>query len=164
MRKVYKKITRYIAFILCVVLVLQGFVVPGNGSFHMTAKAADFSNILTYEDDFKYSDIERLLASEQWDVENNNTETKGKKTNATAPIIENGVLKMKEKNSLQFNWKKVSGITDDDTTKIYTFEFDVTVTDSGDGSYWESTDHTRVLYVAPCGWYNQVEIDRKSVV
>ena len=158
MRKVYKKITQYIAFILCVVLVLQGFVVPGNGSFHMTAKAADFSNILTYEDDFKYSDIERLLASEQWDVENNNTETKGKKTNATAPIIENGVLKMKEKNSLQFNWKKVSGITDDDTTKIYTFEFDVTVTDSGDGSYWESTDHTRVLYVAPCGWYNQVEI------
>ena len=41
MRKVYKKITRYIAFILCVVLVLQGFVVPGNGSWNMTAEAAE---------------------------------------------------------------------------------------------------------------------------
>ena len=57
MRKVYKKITRYIAFILCVVLVLQGFVVPGYGSWEMTAEAADFSNVLTYEDDFKYIDI-----------------------------------------------------------------------------------------------------------
>ena len=56
MRKVYKKITRYIAFILCVVLVLQGFVVPGNGSFHMMAEAADFANVLTYEDDFKVSE------------------------------------------------------------------------------------------------------------
>ena len=140
MRKVYKKITRYIAFILCVVLVLQGFVVPGNGSWDMTAEAADFSNVLTYEDDFKYSDIERLLASKQWDVENQDNGNKDKKPSAGEPMLSDGVIKMTSKTSLQFNWQNVSGIGTYDASQTYTFEFDATVTDKGQGNnvYWTS--------------------------
>ena len=161
MRKVYKKITQYIAFILCVVLVLQGFVVPGNGSWNMTAEAADFSNALTYEDDFKYSDMERLLASEQWDVENQDNGNTDKKPSAGEPMLSDGVIKMTSKTSLQFNWQNVSGIGTYDASKTYTFEFDATVTDKGQGNnvYWTANTHTRVLYVAPGGWYDQIAIN-----
>ena len=70
---------------------------------------------------------------------------------------------MKSKNSLQFNRKKVLGAETYDATKTYTFEFDATVKNLGNGSYWSPRDaHTRVLFVAPGGYYNQVEINDSS--
>lgn len=152
MKKISKKITQHIAFVLCVALMLQLFVTPYTANWNMTAEAADSSEPITYEDDFEYDDIERLLASEQWDIESD------RKKDATAPIIEDGVIKMTSKNSIQFNWESVPGIIAYDDTKTYTFEFDATMKSLGDDSSWGDGDHTRVLYVANGGWFTQVEL------
>lgn len=74
--------------------------------------------------------------------------------NKARPINENGVLKASAGYSARFNYQNIEGFVFD-TSKTYTFKFDVKITDFG-------TDHNNVtsreLYVAPDGYYNQVEL------
>ncbi len=84
------------------------------------------------------------------------------KSDATAPVIKNGVVNMAEKNGFTFNWQKVPGVGDFNSTNIYTFEFDAKITDKGDGSVWGAENYTRALYVAFGGWFNLVELPHKD--
>lgn len=77
----------------------------------------------------------------------------------TAPAFVNGVLKFDDKDSVEFLWTK---LTEYSTEKIYTFEFDVKVTDLGDGSNMGVVEQSRVLYVAPGGYYNQLQLYSKD--
>ena len=81
------------------------------------------------------------------------------KTDAVAPVLENGVMKMTDKSSVRFNWTKVSGVGGFDPAKVYTFEFDFNITDSGDGSLWNTKNYTRALYVAFGGYYTVLEMN-----
>jgi predicted phosphodiesterase len=73
----------------------------------------------------------------------------------TAPEFKDGVLKFDDKDSIEFLWTK---LVDYSTENIYSFEFDVKVTGLGDGSSMGADTQTRVLYVAPGGYYNQVQL------
>ena len=84
------------------------------------------------------------------------------KSDATAPVLKNGVVNMGEKNGFTFNWQKVPSVGEFNSTNIYTFEFDAKITDKGDGSTWGADNYTRALYVAFGGWFNLVELPHKD--
>lgn len=115
----------------------------------------DGSNI--YSEDF---DAENIMSSSGvWEVEHT------QKNDAVAPILYDGALRLRDQQSVQFNWTKVPDAGDFDSANIYTFEFDAKITDKGDGSYWDSENHTRALYVSFGGWWNLLELpDRNNQV
>ena len=86
------------------------------------------------------------------------------KTDANAPVIQDGVVKFSEKTGIRFNWTNVPGVGEYDSSLVYTFEFDAKITDKGNGTVWNNNDHTRSLYVAFGGWYNLIEIPTKDDV
>ncbi len=105
----------------------------------------------TYEENFAFSDA--MSASGLWGLED------VVKTDTVAPTLENGVLKMTDKNSVRFNWTNVPNVGEYDSGKVYTFEFDFNITDSGDGSLWSTKNYTRALYVAFGGYYTVLEMN-----
>lgn len=88
-------------------------------------------------------------ASGCWSVESN-------KYKGTAPKVENGVAKMVTGNSIEFNWTKLIDKSAYDANTEYVYEFDFKVTNEGNGT--GTSGMTRALYVAPGGWYNQLQI------
>ena len=108
----------------------------------------------TYTESFSYTSTGSVMtANGIWGLE---TE---RKTDAVNPTLSDGVLKIGEKSSVKFDWTKVNGIGEYDMTTTYIFEFDVTVTDKGDGSNWGGASSTRSLYVGFGGWYNLLELN-----
>ena len=103
---------------------------------------------VSYEQTFGQSQIDQMLSQDVWDL-----------LSATKPEIVDGILTMTSGNSLQFNWMQVPGIGAFDETQTYTFEFDAKVKHDG---YNNDGPHTRLLYVAPGGHYNQIEINNAS--
>lgn len=85
-----------------------------------------------------------------------------RKTNATAPTIEDGVAKFDTKDSMAFYWLNVNGTDPYSANATYTFEFDLKVTAEGNGATWDNPDHTRILYVAFGGWFDQVHINNAN--
>ncbi len=81
-----------------------------------------------------------------------------RKTDAKAPEFKNGAVVLKEQSSIRFNWQKVKGVGAYDQTKTYIFDFDLKLTDKGDGSNWGGEVHTRGIYIAFGGWYNLIEM------
>lgn len=77
----------------------------------------------------------------------------------TAPMLSNGVLKFDTHDSVEFLWNEVVEYSE---SKIYTFDFDLKVTNLGNGSDWGADTQTRVLYVAPGGYYNQLQLYTKD--
>ena len=78
------------------------------------------------------------------------TESK-ERPNATAPTVRNGMLYLKDTNSVAFDWMRTAGGLTFDAQNSYTFTFDLWVNDAGDGSYWDYEHLTRALYVAWAG-------------
>ncbi|MBR4283004.1 MAG: metallophosphoesterase, partial [Clostridia bacterium] len=108
----------------------------------------------TYSENFRVDNA--MINNGVWGLET------VQKTDATAPVLKNGVVNMAEKNGFTFNWQKVQGVGEFNSTNIYTFEFDTKITDKGDGNYWTTDSHTRALYVAFGGWFNLVELPQKN--
>lgn len=98
-----------------------------------------------YEQDFEKLNF---LCTDKWDLE-------AAEYAGGAPEVENGVVKMKSRDSIQFNWTKIPGFEDFDNnvktqvTTPYTLSFDVKVNTIGSSG--------RPLYVAPGGYFNQLE-------
>lgn len=141
---------RILAAIICVLMLLQSL---GLGSLGLSVSAA--SSAVSFEDNFNYDSFNEMKNTGVWDIE------RVEKIDATAPKLENGVMKMNTKDSVQFMWTEVDGVSYSEKTS-YVFEFDVKVTDSGSGTRWENEHHTRVLYVAFGGYYNQIELNNKD--
>lgn len=74
----------------------------------------------------------------------------------TAPKVENGVAKMVTGNSIKFDWTKLIDKSAYNANTEYIYEFDFKVTNEGNGT-GNSSGMTRALYVAPGGYYNQIE-------
>ena len=105
-----------------------------------------------YSEDFD-EDKSYMTATGIWELE-----TK-QRTDAQEPDLGNGVLELTEKSSVNFNWTKVPSVGNFDANNTYTFEFDVTVTNSGDGTKWgTANDHTRALYVGFGGWHTMLSM------
>ncbi|MBR5285645.1 MAG: metallophosphoesterase [Clostridia bacterium] len=107
----------------------------------------------TYTQAFDFgTEADTMTASGVWGLED------VRKTDANAPEFKNGAVVLKDKSSIKFNWQKVKGVGEYDNTKTYIFEFDLKLTDKGDGSNWNGNVHTRAVYVAFGGWYNLIEL------
>jgi len=108
---------------------------------------------INYEQKFEYEAPEASMTySGLWKTES--LEKPG-----TAPMLSNGVLKFDTHDSVEFLWNEVVEYSE---SKIYTFDFDLKVTNLGNGSNWGADTQTRVLYVAPGGYYNQLQLYTKD--
>ena len=85
-----------------------------------------------------------------------------RKTDAKAPELKNGAVILNEQSSIRFNWQKVKGVGAYDQTKTYIFDFDLKLTDKGDGSNWGGANNTRGIYIGFGGWYNLIEMPTKE--
>ncbi len=111
----------------------------------------------TYTQDFDYgTEADTMTASGVWGLED------VRKADSQAPTFKNGAVVLKDKSSIKFNWQKVDGVGEYDNTKTYTFEFDIKLTDKGDGSNWDGEVYTRGIYIAFGGWYNLIELPTKD--
>jgi len=120
---------------------------------------SDGENTYTQSFDFgNETDADTMTASGVWGLED------VRKTDSKAPGFNNGALLIKENSSVKFDWQKVDGIGDYDRNKTYVFDFDMKLTDKGDGSNWGGETHTRGIYIAFGGWYNLIEMPTKDNV
>ena len=149
MKKTAIKIT---AVAICCIMVVQAIVM---GGFSFVSDAASNGIGVLYENKFS-SDFNSLKNSGVWDVETD------QRRDATAPDMNGSAMVMNTKDSVQFKWTEVDGVGAYDSTKTYVFEFDAKVTNTGSGTLFDGPDHTRILYVAFGGWYNQIEINNKD--
>ena len=133
--------------ITALLLAMLLLFVAGNVTMMTSAKTG-----LLYETSFD-DNFDTLEATGIWGVES------WQKNDATAPEIVDGTMKMNTKDSVKFNWTQVEDVGKYSTDKKYIFEFDVKVTNAGNGSYWTAPNHTRTMYVAFGGWYNQIEFN-----
>ena len=107
----------------------------------------------TYTQNFDFgSEKDVMTASGIWGLED------VRKTDSKEPEFKNGAVVLKDKSSIKFNWLKVPGVGNYDQTKTYIFDFDIKLTDKGDGSNWGGEVHTRGIYIAFGGWYNLIEM------
>lgn len=116
----------------------------------------------TYTEDFELTATEYALSQGVWSAEDYDS---SKKIAGTFPEVKEGAMYLTDGNAAQFNWTKLTEAGEYNSSNTYTFEFDMMVTDSGDGSTMTSSNtprSTRVLYVAPGGWFDQVEINNKD--
>ena len=116
---------------------------------------SDGENTYTQAFDFD-NDTETMTASGIWGLED------VRMTDSKAPEFNNGALLVKENSSVRFNWQKVDGVGVYDPNKAYVFDFDIKLTDKGDGSNWGGEIRTRGIYVAFGGWYNLIEMPDKD--
>ena len=102
-----------------------------------------------YNDDFHYFTYQDLNSLGIWETENS-----GYLSGPKAPSFSSLRLKLKDYQSVQFNWVDfIGGVENYDPTKAYVFEIDAHITSLGDGS---GPAQKRALYVAFGGNYNQV--------
>ena len=148
-----KKTTRIksAALVLVVLMMVQ---LLGTSGISMIASAAQSG--ASYTADFSSGDWESLASSGNWSVETN-------RRPATAPTVSDGVLKFDTKDGVLFNWiSAIGGTGNYDSSKRYVFEFDVKVTNSGNGFTWDSSNYTRVMYLALGGWYTILTLNDSS--
>ena len=147
-----KKIT---AILLCL---FMGIQVLGAGAFSVGAEETQ----VLFTDSFDYKSFnvgtegDAMTAAGVWGLED------VRKTDSKAPELKNGVAILKDQSSIKFNWQKVKGVGAFDKTNNYVFEFDLKLTNKGDGSNWGGDVHTRGVYIAFGGWYNLIEMLTKD--
>ena len=84
-------------------------------------------------------------------------------TNSLTPKLEGGKLKLSTQSGVKFNWTQVPGVSPYSATNIYTFEFDLKITDKGNGNTWDGgIFSTRSLYVGFGGWYTLLSMPDKD--
>ncbi len=143
-----KTARRILSVAICFIMVVQTMMI---GGFSFTSSAA--TGVL-YQTDFS-SDFNSLKNTGLWDVETD------QRRDATAPDMNNAMV-MNSRDSVQFKWLDVDGVGSYSSANTYVFEFDVKVTNAGSGALYTGPDHTRVVYVAFGGWFNQVQINDKN--
>ncbi len=136
------------ALVLTLLMLIQ---LLGSSSIAMISATSADTGVL-YETEFN-ENFSTLESTGIWGVET------WQKTDATAPTVTSGIMKFDYKDSVRFNWTEVDDVGGYSPLKRYIFEFDAKITNSGDGSTWGSSNHTRAMYVAFGGWYNQVEMN-----
>lgn len=84
-------------------------------------------------------------------------------TNSLTPRLDGGKLKLSTQSGVKFNWTQLPGVSPYSATNIYTFEFDLRVTDKGNGNTWDGGIYsTRSLYVGFGGWYTILSMPDKD--
>lgn len=106
----------------------------------------------TFEDSFDYADYDAMASGGVWTPETLYM------AGTTTPTVSGGVLKLDPTNAVAFKWINVIGIDDYVSTRSYTFDFDVKITNFGNGSTMGYGDATRALFIGMGGYYNQVEL------
>lgn len=114
----------------------------------MTVDNITFSNgTNTYQQDFNV-EAGSMIESGLWGLEDIRV------TNPLTPELSGGKLKLSTRSSVRFNWTQVPGVSAYSAAHIYTFEFDLKITDKGNGHMWDGGSYsTRTLYVGFGGWY-----------
>ncbi len=139
---------KLLSALLCMVFILQSLVISG---IVVSAEAVGATtNTMEFVDSFDYADSSDFTQDGYWALES--TRFQG-----TAPTFDDGVMKLQPNNGVAFNWPTViGGVNNYASTDTYTFDFDFKITDST----WDNEDGdgmVRILFVAPGGWYNQIE-------
>lgn len=84
-------------------------------------------------------------------------------TNSLTPLLGGGKLNLSTQSSVRFNWTQLPGVSPYSPTNSYTFEFDLKVTDKGNGNTWAGGIYsTRCLYVGFGGWYTLLSLPDKD--
>ena len=125
----------------------------------MAAMPVSAAETVRYEETFNYSAndadfAETFLEQEQWMLESTSNSHGGYP--GKMPEVKGDKLILSKGDSVMFDWTQVSGIGSFDSAKTYTFSFDFNVTSDGDDTLG-SVGQNRELYIAPGGWYNQIE-------
>lgn len=110
----------------------------------------------TYQQNF---DVESgsMIESGIWGIEDVRV------TNALTPQLDGGKLKLSTQSGVKFNWTQLPGVSPYSATTIYTFDFDLKVTDKGNGHTWDGgIFSTRSLYVGFGGWYTLLSMPDKD--
>ena len=90
-----------------------------------------------------------------WEVETPGTNSHETTYRYTEPTISGGAMKLTSNDSAMLILSKIPNIGATwDSTATYTIEFDAVATTTNDGT----GGGNRTLFVAPDGWYNQVEL------
>ena len=140
---------KVIALLVTVVMLLQAL---GTSAIITTSAATE----PLYETKFNET-FDTLKTGDVWGVE-----TKRNPSKASEPTVADGVMKFDKKDSVKFTWTKVDGAGAYSSSNKYVFEFDVKITNSGEGFEWDNASYTRAMYVAFGGWYNQIEVNNKD--
>ena len=155
-----KKTNRIKAAALVLVVLMMIQLISTSG----IASASALQTGVVYETSFD-NDFDTLVTSGAWKVEPQAGPASNLSLAPTAPTVSNGVMKFDSKDSVFFNWvDKIGGAGSYDNNKRYIFEFDMKITNSGNGYCWStgSASYTRAAYVAFGGWFNQIEVNNSS--
>jgi len=119
------------------------------------AKVSGASNAVEFTDSFDYlgfedQSVSTVFSSGIWSAE---SKANGAAQDNSQPVVEDGVMRLSKGMSAQLLWTKISGFSFD-VNKTYTIKLDVKVTSFGDDSHAQA----REVYIAPGGYYNQVEL------
>jgi len=120
-----------------------------DGSFEMdNFTFTDGTNV--YTEDFTYDMPDEYMAGQgYW------RKTDMMRPSGSAPTVEDGVVRFTAKQNMEFNWYE---LTTHEANKIYTFEFDLKITDAGTGADWSAAACTRALYLSFGGWWTLLEL------
>ena len=136
------------ALVLSLLMLIQLLSV---GGIAMISATTENTGVL-YETEFNDT-FDTLKTTGLWEKESY------QKKDASDPTVSGGAMKLDYKDSVRFNWTEIDGLGEYSPLKRYIFEFDAKITNSGDGSFWGGSNHTRIMYVAFGGWFNQVEMN-----
>ena len=139
---------KVIALLVTVVMLLQAL---GTSAIITTSAATE----PLYETKFNET-FDTLKTGDVWGVE-----TKRNPSKASEPTVADGVMKFDKKDSVKFTWTKVDGAGAYSSSNKYVFEFDVKITNSGEGFEWDNASYTRAMYVAFGGWYTDADYTTK---
>lgn len=142
------KMKKATAFLLCFLLLLPLFTSFG-------AAAEEDGVEWLYSQDFSADSFDAITSDGVWEVESS-SDAPG----AQAPSVKGGVLSAVTKQSASFLWTKVPGVGAFDAANTYVFEYDLRLTDAGNGTLWiaDVETKTRGVYVGNGGYFNQLEM------
>jgi len=150
-----KKTLKIIALSLCAVMLTLCFlaILPAE------SRTAAAESTVIYEDEFDYDSFagKTLFDNVVWQAEDPSSGNQAiPDFYAQTPVIEDGVMKLTEGASAQFNWTGLKNLNYS-ANRTLTLKFDVKITDFGDDKGIRDV-WSRELYVAPGGWFNQIEM------
>jgi len=130
------------------------------------AASQDSAPTVIYQDSLDYTCWDNAFFADGgvWSKEMPQFGNNGFFTSQT-PLVEDGVMKLSEGMSAQFNWTRLSEQVSFDSANTYTLTFEITIKDFGDdqpmdcNQYWK-----REFYFAAAGWYNQIELQSDHAV
>lgn len=144
-----KNVKKSTILLLCLSLLLPLFTLTG------ISAQEDGNVVWLYSEDFGESSFDELAAKGLWEVEKT-----GDAPGAKAPAVTGGVYRAETKQSASFFWQRVPNAGDFDASKTYVFDYDIRMTDAGNGTVWVAgvATKTRAIYIGNGGYFNQLEL------